>query len=214
MSASSWWVTCGIIDPVARQVRPRDLLDARQRHALDLAELREVDLRPRRQVEPGAGAAGAAAAPAAAVACASHVLLGDPALAPAARARSRRSTPQLARQPAHRRARVDRVAAVGRRALGGALAGGGACCGRRLRRRLGADRAAHGAPARRPRSRAASSAAPSDGRLGRPGGRRRRPQPTRACPPRPCRRPSARQLGDDAARTAPGRPSSPCRTPA
>ena len=37
--------------PVAVQVRARDLLDARQRLRLDRPELREVDLRPRQQVE-------------------------------------------------------------------------------------------------------------------------------------------------------------------
>ena len=38
-------------DPVAVQVGPGELLDARQRLRLDRAELGEVDLRPRRQVE-------------------------------------------------------------------------------------------------------------------------------------------------------------------
>ena len=56
-------------DPVAMQVGRRDLLDARQLLALDRAELREVDLRPRQQIEAAAAAgaaafaAGAAAAP-------------------------------------------------------------------------------------------------------------------------------------------------------
>ena len=40
--------------PVAVQVRARDLLDAAERLALDRAELREVDLRPRQQVEAAA----------------------------------------------------------------------------------------------------------------------------------------------------------------
>ena len=38
-------------DPVAREVRAGDLLDLRKRLRLDLAELGEVDLRPRQQVE-------------------------------------------------------------------------------------------------------------------------------------------------------------------
>src|SRR5882724_611937 len=38
-------------DPVAVQIRPRQLLDARERLRLDRAELREIDLRPRRQIE-------------------------------------------------------------------------------------------------------------------------------------------------------------------
>jgi hypothetical protein len=44
-------------DPVAMQVGGRDLLDARQLLALDRAELGEVDLRPRQQVEATADAA-------------------------------------------------------------------------------------------------------------------------------------------------------------
>jgi hypothetical protein len=42
--------------PVAREVRAGELLDARQRLRLDRAELREVDLRPRDQVELAAAA--------------------------------------------------------------------------------------------------------------------------------------------------------------
>ena len=39
------------LQPVAMQVRTGELLDARQRLALDLTELREIDLRPRRQAD-------------------------------------------------------------------------------------------------------------------------------------------------------------------
>ena len=38
-------------DPVAVQIRPGELLDARQRLRLDRAELGEVDFRPGRQIE-------------------------------------------------------------------------------------------------------------------------------------------------------------------
>src|SRR5690606_17641290 len=44
--------------PVARRVGAGDLLDARQRLAFDLAELREVDLRPRDQLEAAPATAG------------------------------------------------------------------------------------------------------------------------------------------------------------
>ena len=54
MSASSLWVTCGIVTQLRASARPADLLDPRERDPLDLAVLLEVDLRPRRDLEPGA----------------------------------------------------------------------------------------------------------------------------------------------------------------
>ena len=58
MSASSCWVTCGIITQFRARFAARDLLDARERLRLDRPVLREVDLGPGREVEPDARAAG------------------------------------------------------------------------------------------------------------------------------------------------------------
>src|SRR3954471_47137 len=96
--------------PVAVQVRAADLLDPRQRDALDLAELREVDLRPRQQPEPRAFGAGGRGrrlrrARAAALRRRLDVRLLDPALAAGALHR-REVDAELAREPPRARAGV------------------------------------------------------------------------------------------------------------
>ena len=67
--------------PVAGQVRAADLLDARERLALDLAEALEVDLRPRGEVQARAPRSTAPPARRFARLRLADVLLGDPALA-------------------------------------------------------------------------------------------------------------------------------------
>ncbi len=118
--------------PVAGEVRAGDLLDPRQRPRFDRTELREVDGRPRQQVERAAAADAAASDPARRRARAHrllheilHVLLQDAALRSRARD-AREIDAQLARELAHRRRRVRGLE------RGGVDRSGG---GRRLRRR-------------------------------------------------------------------------------
>ena len=109
--------------PVAREVGAGDLLDPRQRLRFDGAELGEIDLRPRQQVERAAaaelaGAAAAVAAPLSACltnACTSSCRMRPFGPVPVTRARV---DAQFARELAHRRRRVrrrERFAVDGRR---------------------------------------------------------------------------------------------------
>ena len=104
MSASSLLVTCGI-ETQLRAGRARDLLDARERLALDRAELREVELRPRRQRERRRAAPARGAARQRTLDEMLHVFARD-------RARSGRSLQpcevdaELARETPNRRTRV------------------------------------------------------------------------------------------------------------
>ncbi len=99
--------------PVARQVGAGDLLDARQRDDFGLAELAEVHLRPRQQVEPATGCAGCArrggrcghAPGQRALDVLLHVFLADAATALAARHLVEVHA-QFAREQAHGRAGV------------------------------------------------------------------------------------------------------------
>ena len=207
MSASSWWVTCGIITQLRARFGAADLLDPR----------RAARARPRRtsRSRPSATAARsrpggrrrrrAAARPARSLARA-HVLLGDPALAAGA-LHAREVDAELAREAAHRRAGVDRRAArpAAPAPGGGAGAaprarrgGSGAACGARLGGRL---RPAAAAPARR--RAAPRSAGPAPSTLDRQ---------RSASPRRPCRRRLTASSCDHAAERRRARPSSPCRT--
>ena len=83
--------------PVAGEVRSRELLDARERHAFDRPELLEVDLRPRQQLQPeAAGDArrdGRRAVRERVFDEALHVVARDAAVRAACRARCRALTP-------------------------------------------------------------------------------------------------------------------------
>ena len=108
MSASSNWVTCGIITQLRASAGARDLLDARERLDLDRSELGEVDLGPRRQPQsPSPAPPPGAEAPLRdrLLDEALDVFLEDAALRPRA-LHSRHVDAQLAREPAHARARV------------------------------------------------------------------------------------------------------------
>ena len=181
MSASSSWVTCGIITQLRARFGPLIFLIRDSGDALDLAVLREVDLRPRGQLEPGIPPPPGRRR----VRRRLHVLLGDPALAAGALDRDEIDA-ELAREPAHRGARVDRA----RRARSS----------RRLGRSCGSEAAA--------RRCAASSGAVGLLLLGQrpptrpapPGSDRASPRPARSarsrCPRRPCRRPSTLSSDD------------------
>ncbi len=107
------------VDPVAGQVRAADPLDARELDALDLAVLRVVDARPRRHVEaPDRRPHRSVATPAVSPRSTSSTVIRPLRPVPSTRARS---TPTLARQPAHRGARVDGSGSGA--ALPGAVAG-------------------------------------------------------------------------------------------
>ena len=91
--------------PVAREVRPRELLDARERDAFDRSEFFEVDLRPRQQLQ--AAAAGRAvrcrgnAASERRLDEALHVVARDAAVGSAAAHRAERNA-EFAREPPDR----------------------------------------------------------------------------------------------------------------
>ena len=214
MSASSLWVTCGIITQLRARFGAAIRLIREQLDALDLAELREVDRRPRRQVEPEPGPRRRTPEPAPLFDAASTSSLVIRPLRPVP-LHLREVDPQLARQPAHGRARVHRAAAVCPTA---AAAGGAGGCGRAAGLGLGGlVRGRFGAAPTPPRWR---SAGVGRGRLGRRASAtaeafERRLAELRstaaACPPRRCRRPR-RSAPRRRRRTATARPSSPCRT--
>ena len=192
--------------PVAGQVRTADLLDPGQRLTLDLTELLEVGLRPRRELEAGrerppepprhGAAAGASLA-----FCTSSLVIRP--LRPDPLHRVESSIAELARQPADARRRVRRAPRSA--APAGTRAAGVSCERRRLGLRRGLDvlrlRRGHGLRDRRRRR-----------RLGAVPAAHLERQDRRALLDlvadgdldlrRPCRPPAT------------GPPSSPCRTPA
>src|SRR6185312_3582696 len=99
--------------PVARQVRAGDLLDARQRLLLNLAELGEVDLRPRQQVQAahrGGGTGRRTRARGERVLDVGADVVALDAATAATALHLANVHPQFARKCAHRRAGVGRVA--------------------------------------------------------------------------------------------------------
>ena len=205
MSASSWWVTCGIVDPVAVEVRGRDLLDPRQRHPLDRAELLEVDDRPGQQPSPAPSAAGAPRGRGRGLGAAFHERLESALVMRPLRpvpVTAARSTPSSRAQPAHGGARVGRAVGgrVGHRRRSGR--GGGAASAEASA--TSAVSTAAGAPASaapRRRSPARSCPPAPRSRPGWAGPHPTRPRPpprasAAACPPTRCRRPRPELLDD------------------
>ena len=155
MSASSFWVTCGIIAQLRARLAPDELLDARAAACVSTcAELGEVHLRPRDQVEAATAAAGRRAGRAA-----GERRLHEAPARPPCRCGRRAALPrdlrqvdaEFAREQAHGRTGVRHLAghqAVGIEATGerrrrrGARRGSGAGCGGGLARAAGAARPA------------------------------------------------------------------------
>ena len=133
MSASSFCVTCGMLSQLRCRKAPGQLPDARQRLRLDGAELREIDRRHRRQIETQAAACGASRTRELRFHVGLHVFLQDALLGTAA-FDFRQIDAELARETAHRRARVrlaERSLVDRRRLLCGSC--GGALLTRRRR---------------------------------------------------------------------------------
>ncbi len=195
------------VDPARVQARTGDLLDARQRLALDRAERREVDDRHVRPRRTRAAAAGAPMPDSSCLTCALTSVSVTRPLAPVPATRAR-STPSSRAKPPDRRARVRaRETGFVDRPLGAGQASG-------RRRRQAPSPGSPVSPAQHARRRREPAPAPPPGAAHLRGRARRlqaRPQPVR--PPHPLRRPRSGRPARRARRAAVstrGRRPRPC----